>query len=282
MLLKIKTLLSVSTFAALTTFGLGHGHGDHQYDHHHHHHHHGALRALQGNGNGNGGNKWKDTDFCGTRKPDEAQQASDDEVVKKWKEKNKAKNGNRELQEAIDVRVVMHLIYPVGNPNANEVIKNNNAQAQVDVLQAAYQGVFNFLLDPDDVKTWESNAWWGISAGSTEERNMKTSTREGDCSTLNLWYTRLSGGLLGWATFPSWCASDQADDGAVNLDRSAIGGSAFPYNKGDTATHEVGHWLGLYHTFQGEFVCDVLRYCPYKIYVSFLSYRSPNLHLLIP
>ena len=101
----------------------------------------------------------------------------------------------------------------------------------------------NFKVDP---------AWATMKIGSQEERDAKAELHQGAADTLNLYAADIDPKLLGWATYPQWYQDDPTQDGVVLQMDSMPGGSARNYNRGDTVTHEVGHWLGLYHTFQGK------------------------------
>ena len=134
------------------------------------------------------------------------------------------------------------------------------AQAIADsiaVLNAAYDGssggaATRFQFDLVGTTYHDNASWYHDCDVGSVEATFKSALREGDASTLNVYSCGMTGsGLLGWATFPWWYADSPSDDGVVILDGSVPGGDAAPYNEGDTLTHEVGHWLGLYHTFQG-------------------------------
>jgi len=145
--------------------------------------------------------------------------------------------------------------------HVNVVYLNNNAAtgptksqiiSQMAVLNAAYQRLgFSFTLASYRHWSTTSTALYNAGKGSSGEASMKNQMRQGTASALNLYFWAPGDRLLGWATFPSDYTGSSKADGVVLRFDTVPGGAATPYNQGDTATHEVGHWLGLYHTFQG-------------------------------
>lgn len=126
---------------------------------------------------------------------------------------------------------------------------------QVELLNDAFKprGI-NFVYNPSTVKIVDKPAWFHMGHRSFSEREAKTALHVAPEYNLNFYTASLQSGLLGWATFPFDLAGDRVMDGVVILHTSLPGGSGAPYNLGDTAVHEVGHWLSLYHTFEGG--CD--------------------------
>ncbi|CUA70512.1 Extracellular metalloprotease VDBG_01143 [Rhizoctonia solani] len=133
----------------------------------------------------------------------------------------------------------------------------------ISVLNADYQstGVSFELVS----RRYTTNETWFNWAGNEPESpefvyqtEMKQKLRKGDASVLNIYSTGLtnitSSELLGYATFPDAYQNEPINDGVVIRYSTVPGGSKAPYNRGRTLTHEVGHWLGLYHTFQDG--CD--------------------------
>ena len=133
---------------------------------------------------------------------------------------------------------------------ANGDISSQMINAQITVLNDAYAGRgFSFALA--GVTTTNNSGWYNTCETSATESAMKNALAVDPARTLNMYTCRPGQGILGYARFPDSYPENSNLHGVVLLDESLPGGDAAPYNQGDTGTHEVGHYLGLYHTFQG-------------------------------
>jgi hypothetical protein len=139
-------------------------------------------------------------------------------------------------------------------------VTNQQIRDQIAVLNQTFGGTgFRFVLAGID--RTDNATWFNAKANGSANNKMKEALHRGGSNALNI-YTSLAGGYLGYATFPKAVESRPLIDGIVLAYGSLPGGDIENYDLGYTATHEVGHWLGLYHTFQGgcngngDFVSD--------------------------
>ncbi len=176
----------------------------------------------------------------------------------------------------ITIPVVVHVVYNTSSQN----ISDAQIQSQLNVLNQDFRKLnsdvnlvpstftslvadaeINFCLANRDPA---GNATSGILRVQTSQTSFSTNDGVKYASSggsnawptnqyLNIWVCNMSGGILGYAQFPSGVASS---DGVVigYTCFGTTGTAQAPFNKGRTATHEVGHWLNLRHIW-GDATC---------------------------
>jgi hypothetical protein len=158
------------------------------------------------------------------------------------------------------IKTYVHVIRN-GTTLAGGNVPQEQILAQMDVLNNDY-ATTPFSFELVNVTYVDNPIWFNQVTRPPSQYNfeMKAMLRQGDAAALNLYLVSFDNlgadGLLGYATFPDMYDDDPLSDGVVLRHTTLPGGPLAPYNLGRTATHEVGHWMGLLHVFQDG--CDGL------------------------
>jgi hypothetical protein len=176
----------------------------------------------------------------------------------------------------ITIPVVVHVVYNTSAQNVSDA----QIQSQLDVLNKDFRklntdlnlipSTFSSLVADAEInfclanRNPSGNATTGIVRVQTSQTSFSTNDGMKYASSggsnawstnqyLNIWVCNMSGGILGYAQFPGGAA---ATDGVVigYTCFGTTGTAQAPFNKGRTATHEVGHWLNLRHIW-GDATC---------------------------
>lgn len=169
--------------------------------------------------------------------------------------------GTGAARQGATLRIPVHVHVVAGD--GSKGASKRQVRRQLEILDAGYAGGqsvtnamtrFDFYLA--SFERVRRDSWHKARIGGRADVDMRRALHRGGPQDLNLYVLEprdpyAQNVVLGWATPPSQARKRTDLDGVVLHQESLPGGSFSSYNRGDTAVHEVGHWLGLFHTFEG-------------------------------
>lgn len=174
-----------------------------------------------------------------------------------------------------NVRVIPTVVHIIAS-TAYQTVTDAEVQSQIDVLNEDFRKLagtpgdgngidfeYQFCLasiDPNGCPTTGINRLVNPTLAYHQQQDaaqLKGLIQWDPKMYFNIWVprtietTQAGGGLvIGYATFPNFINLQPNLDGVV-IHSEFFGRTADPTTIGRTTTHEAGHWIGLYHTFQG-------------------------------
>jgi len=209
-------------------------------------------------------------DICNTKDLTVEEMAEVDQAIASYRVQSMMSLGS--TVEEIVIKVFWHQFKPSGGASESSNYEQSVAEKSIQILNDAFGGkeasynecsgftyqAFDatpFVFELEEYIEYENSAVFNLDSGTS--KTYMENNRKGDCSTLNVFTGKT--GYLGFASFPNSCpkngdfttVNNKSDSVKVSYgslpDRKEYAGQ---YDEGDTLTHEVGHWMGLYHTFQ--------------------------------
>lgn len=182
---------------------------------------------------------------CATETPSVAEKIRIRDAVQRYRMKRK------EARQNIEPKVVPIAIHVITWDDGSADVSDKQIDEQMDVLNRTFQE-YGFQFTLDSVERVPNTDWSQHVTGSEQEREMKETLAISPATTLNLYICDIE--ALGFTTIPwSQFAEDHYENSCVIKYTTLPGRDddlGAPYNEGDTAVHEVGHFLGLFHTFE--------------------------------
>ncbi|MFJ9556796.1 zinc metalloprotease [Nocardiopsis sp. NPDC101807] len=170
----------------------------------------------------------------------------------------------QEIQAPRSVPVVVHVI---SAEDGRGDVPQARVEDQIEVLNTAFSGGYategadtGFRFELTETTRTVDDTWF--TRFDEHRDTIRAELHRGGAGTLNVYTAQLGTGLLGYSSFPQDYEAAPDQDGVVLSHDTLPGGGRDGFDLGHTGTHEVGHWLGLFHTFQngcaspGDYVDD--------------------------